>query len=121
MIRIKLSALAATICALMFAVPLTAAGGNAAKTAKITAVRSAWPPETLSGKIAMVNPGQRLVVIQTQDGVTYDPDVIAKTQIHSGGQSIALKDLTRDLNKTASVRIIPDRRGDIAEVIQIKG
>jgi hypothetical protein len=105
----------------MFAVPLTAADGTGAKATKTTTVRSEWPSETLSGKIAMVDPGQRLVVIQTQDGVTYDLDVNAKTQIHSGDQSIALKDLTRDLNKSASVKIIPERRGDVAEVIQIKG
>jgi hypothetical protein len=125
MMRIKLSTLVVTVGALMSALPIVAASGTAADNAaaKTTSkvMRSTWPSETLSGKITMVDPVQRLVVIQAQDGVTYDLDVTKSTRINSGEQSIALKDLAQDMNKTASVTIVPERRGDIARVIQIKG
>jgi hypothetical protein len=35
-------------------------------------MRSAWPPETLSGKISMVDPDRKLVVVETPDGIPFD-------------------------------------------------
>jgi hypothetical protein len=77
--------------------------------------------ETISGKIAMVVPGKKLVVVKTSDGVTYDMDVNSRTKIESGGQSVALKDLTQDTNDNVSVKFTAGRRGDIARTIQING
>ena len=126
MMRVELSMLAATACALLLAIPLTAANKPAAARMKkngttTAAMRSAWPPETLSGKIAMVDPDRKLAVVETPDGVSYDMVVTAKTRIKSGAEAIALKDLTRDLNKDVSVRFTPERRGDVARSIQIGG
>lgn len=125
MTRVTLSFLAGTACAVLLTIPLTAAATTAAKTqktnAKAAAVPSAWPPETLSGKITLVDSDQKLVVVQTADGVPYDIDVTARTLIKSGDQSVALKDLTQDMNKTVSVSFIPERRGDVAKKIQIGG
>jgi hypothetical protein len=125
MIKVKWSILANTACALMSAIPLTAANKPTAKAAKemtsAAGVRSAWPPETLSGKIAMVDPDRKLVVIEAPDGVTFDMVVTTKTRIKSGDQTITIKDLTRDMNKTVSVKFTPERRGDVAKAIQITG
>ncbi|HYW45210.1 MAG TPA: hypothetical protein VE959_20270 [Bryobacteraceae bacterium] len=85
------------------------------------AMRKAWPPEAVSGKIAMVEPARNLVVVKGPDGVPFDVVVTAKTRIKSGDQAITLKDLTQDTNKTVSVKYIPERRGDVAKSIRISG
>jgi len=104
-----MSILATTACALMLAIPLSAA------------MRKAWPPEAVSGKITMVEPERKLVVVETSDGVPYDVVVTAKTRIKSGDQAVTLKDLTQDMNKTVTVRLVPERRGDVAQSIRISG
>jgi hypothetical protein len=67
----------------------------------------------------MVNPAQNLVVVQTPDGVPFDMDVTARTRINAGDRSVALKDLTQDINKPVSVQFVPERRGDVAKSIRI--
>jgi hypothetical protein len=143
--NVKRSILAITACALCSAIPLAAANQPAAgkdqkttkteavnkkttkakapkkKMTKTAAVRSAWPPETLSAKIAAVDPDRKLVVLETPDQVTYDMVVNAKTRITSGNQALPLQSLTQDKNKSVSVRFIPERRGDVASSIQISG
>jgi len=125
MMRVHLSILASTACALLLAVPLTAANAPAAKANKskpaVTAIRSAWPPENLSGKILLVDPNQKLMVIETSDGVPFDMVVTASTRMEAGDRATALKDLPQDLNKTVSVRFVPERRGDVATSIRIGG
>lgn len=115
----------ATTCTLALAFPLTAAHGPAAKTnqkATTTAARrSARPEETLSGKITMVRPDQKLVVVETANGIPFDMVVTTKTRITSGGQAITLNDLMRNTNKTVSVKFIPESGGDVAKSIQITG
>lgn len=123
--KVQLSILATTVCALAVAFPLSAANGPTAKTNKnmttSATMRSAWPPETISGKITMVNPDRKLVIVEPPSGVPFDMVVTSKTRIKSGNQSVALKDLTQDVNKTVSVKFTPERRGDVANSIQIGG
>lgn len=107
---IKRSLLALSACALMSAIPLTAAS-----------MRGNWPPEFLSGKIANVDPARNLVVVQTPEGIPFDMYVTTKTLIQSGDRSIALKDLTQDMNQPVSVKFIPERRGDVAQSIRLNG
>ena len=117
--------LAGAACALLLAIPLIAADKPATKTNKKTTAtavrRTAWKPETLSGKIMKVDPDQKLVVVQTNDGVPFDMRVTARTRIKSGDREVGLKDLTQDTNKTVSVKFTPERRGDIARSIQLNG
>ena len=108
----KLSILAVAACALWVPFPIRAASNNTAK---------AWPAETLSGKITMVDPGEKLVVLQTPDGVSYDMVVGAKTRIVSGNQALTLQDLAGDRNQAASVKFTPKGRGDVAQSIQVGG
>jgi hypothetical protein len=101
--------LAAAACALA-AIPMAAAN-----------LPRGWPPETLSGKISMVDPGEKLVVVQTPDGVSFDMVVTGTTRIKSGDRTVPLNDLQQDVNKTVSVRFTPERRGDVARSIEIGG
>jgi hypothetical protein len=113
--KITSSIAAVTACALFLTMPLIAAN----KTTKTTAVPNAWPQESLSGKIIMVNPAQKLVVVQTPDGVPFDLDVTATTRIKAGDRPVALKDLMQDIDKPVSVRFVPERRGDVARSIRL--
>lgn len=124
MMKVKLCILAITASVLLLAIPLADANGPVAKTNKnmttTTTAQSAWPAETLSGKITMVDPAHK-VVVEPLNGVPFDLVVTAKTRIKSGEQAITFEDLTRDMNKTVSVRFTPDRSGDVAKSIQING
>jgi hypothetical protein len=123
--KAKYLKMAVTTCALMLAIPLIATDGPEKNTNKkmttTAARRTAWKPETLSGKITKIDPDQNLVVVETSDGVPFDMVVTTKTRIESGDQGITLKDLTRDMNKTVRVTFTPERRGDVAKSIQTNG
>lgn len=120
--RSRLTVPAAAAGALLLAIPLCAASASAANTTKKTAERSAWPAETVSGTITMVDPGLKTVVVKTSDGVPFDIVVTGKTQIEGGHQKVTLQDLQKqDLNKSVSVRFVPERRGDVARSIQLNG
>lgn len=123
--RVNLSILAGTACALLLAVPLTAANAPTAKANKskppIAAIRSAWPTESLSGKIMLVDPNQKLMVIETPGGVPFDVIVTVNTRMELGDRATTLGNVTQDVNKTVTVRFVPERRGDVARSIRIGG
>jgi len=115
--------LAVSTLALLAAFPVAAANQPKTDTHKSTtsAVRSAWPPESLSGDISMVQPDQKLLVVQDANGVPFDLRITRNTRILSGNQKLSLDNLTQDQKKSVSVKFIPERRGDIAETIRIGG
>ena len=114
--RVKVSILATAACALWLAIPMSAASKH-----MTTATPSAWAPETLNGTITMVDPQQKLVVVQAPGQVPFDLVVTARTRIRSGNQAISLQELTQDTNKTVSVQYTPERSGDVAKSIRITG
>jgi hypothetical protein len=116
--------LAGSLCALLLSIPAVAANSAkmpVANRARQTAMRAAWPPENLSGTILMVDPAQKLLVVQTSSGIPFDMVVTPRTRIKSGSQAMTLQQLSGDTNKGVSVRFVPERRGDIARTIQIGG
>ena len=116
-----LQALGSASCALLLAIPLSAANEPAAKTHQTTAhVKTAWPAETITGQIQKVLPNQDIVVLET-DGVAYDLRVTSHTRIESGSQKLSLQSLASDTHKNISVRFVPERRGDMARSIQLMG
>lgn len=106
--------LAMAACGLLMALPMMAASAKAPAS-------SAWPAETLSGKIISVDPNRNIMVVKTPGGVPFDFDISRHTQIQSGGQALTIKDLTNDVNKDVSVKFVPERRGDVAKTIQLNG
>lgn len=118
--KINLAIVAAAASVLLPAIPLTAADSLSAKTTnKTMAVRSVWPPETLSGQITMIDPARNLVVVQTPDGVPFDLVVTGTTRIESGRQAVSFQDLKQDTNQPVTVKFVPERSGDIARTIRI--
>jgi len=119
--KTKLSFLAAAACGLLLALPLAAASpAPVTATTGNSATRTAWPPETLSGKITMVDPSQKLVVVQS-GGVPFDLMITPRTRIESGNQAVSMQGLNSDINQNVSVRFTPERRGDVASTINIGG
>src|SRR5208283_274865 len=102
--RFAIFTLSAALCVLPSAVPLTAAD-KPAKTAAThsAAVRSVWPPETLSGKISMVDPARNLVVVDDSSGIPFDMTITPRTRIESGDQALSLQDLSQYRNKSVSI------------------
>jgi hypothetical protein len=122
--RRKLNLASAVGCALLLAIPMTAANKPAPEAHKKPAkeiVRHAWRPETLSGKIMTVDPAKKLVVLKDQNGVPFDMVVTSSTRIKSGDRMLKLSDLGSQTDHSASVHFIPQRRGDVAQSIQITG
>lgn len=121
--RTILAVLATAALALLLGSPSFGADKPSAKTNlaanNADAARSSWASQTLSGTITIVDPAKKLVVIQTADGVPYDLRITRATRIKSGDQNISLRDLNQDLNQKVSVKLAPERRGDIATSIHV--
>jgi hypothetical protein len=117
------SVLAGAVCALMLVIPMAGSDKPPAKTsaAHSATLRSAWPPENLSGTINMADPKEDLLVVQGPDGVPFDMTITPMTKIWSGNQRVSVQDLEQYRNKQVSVRFVPERRGDVAESIRITG
>jgi len=122
--RKVLTALSAASCVFLLAPPTLAANKPATETHKTAAKKTArrvWPAETLSGKIVMVNPTLNLAVVKGPDGIPFDMIVTHSTRITSGRQTLKLPDLSLDMNKSVSVKFVPERKGDVARSIQVNG
>jgi hypothetical protein len=118
----KNSILIALTAAALVSMPMTcAAASTTAKTIKTAqkAAQAMWPPERLSGKITMVDPVRKLVVVQDSSGVPFDMVVSRFTRIKSASGRVKLSDLNSDLNRNASIKFVPERRGDVAETITV--
>jgi hypothetical protein len=115
----------AVIGAMLWAVPMTATvktGTEAQKPSALSAMvaRSAWPPETLTGKIMNVDASRRLVVVEGSGKVLYDMRVTPGTRILAGKQPVKLDNLNSDIDRQVTVRFTPERSGDFAQMIQIQ-
>lgn len=113
--------LTALMAVAMAAIPATCATATAVKASK-TAQQTdnqMWPAETLSGKITMVDPALRLVVVQDSSGVPFDMVVNGSTHIKSANGMLNLNNLQADLNRNVTIKFVPESRGDIAEAINV--
>jgi len=120
--KVTIWSLAVAACAMLAALPASAATNTAATKPAATAstsARTSWPPETLTGKITMVEPNAKLVVITAQDGVPFDLLVTPGTRISSAGEHLNIKELQSYQNKNVSLKFVPESRGDVAETILI--
>ena len=78
-------------------------------------------PETLSGKIAQVDPGMKLLVVDDSTGVPFDLVVTSKTHIRYKDENLDLNSLSLYKDKPVSIQFLPERSGDIATSIEITG
>lgn len=76
-------------------------------------------PETLSGTISMVLTEQKLVVVVSSTKVPYNFKVTGSTRIKIGGKKAKLADLAGQTGKTAFVKFLPLRSGNVAQSIEV--
>lgn len=124
--KVAMFTLGGALCAMLSAIPMTAADKAADKPAKTAAthtaaMRSVWPPETLSGKISMVDPARNLVVVDDSSGVPFDLTITPRTHIEFGDRALSFQDLSQYQDKSVSIKFVPERRGDVAQSIRIGG
>jgi hypothetical protein len=73
------------------------------------------------GAIEMVDAAQKLVVVQTAGGASFDLKIGRQTRIENGKRRASLGNLAPDVNQTVTVTFTPERRGDVARWIRIGG
>lgn len=76
-----------------------------------------WPAENLKGTVSMVDPKMNLVVVRDSSGVPFDIKVAHTTRIDSGAKREQLSQLAP--KQSVSVHFVPEKRGDIAQTIQV--
>ncbi len=69
----------------------------------------------------MVDPALHLAIVKDAGGIPFGLNVTRSTRVKSGNQTLKLPDLSSDMNKTVSVKFVPERKGDIARSIQLNG
>src|SRR5579872_2605683 len=85
---------------LLLVLPVAAADKPNTDTHKnATTVQNAWPAESLSGSIAMVQPDEKLRVVKDANGVPFDLRITPKTRIMAGNQKVTLDKLSQDQNQ----------------------
>ncbi len=97
-------------------------GQSAAAAQKKTPATSAkrlGPVETLSGTIANVDLKHKLLVV-TSSSVTYNFVVVPSTRILAGQRRVEFAELASEANKTASIKFVPTRHGNLASSIDIR-
>lgn len=112
------SVIASVACALLLALPAAAASKPATAKTRPAAEKTQWAPETLSGKITMVDPNQKLIVVQS-DGVPFDMMITPRTRIEANGNRIGWNSLKNDQNQSVTLRFVPEARGDVARTVKI--
>ena len=113
--------IALTAAALISIPAICSTVSTTTKTAKTSRqiTHAAWRPETLSGKIVMVDPERKLVVLRDTSGIPFDMVVNRSTHIKSAGGPLNLTDLNSDVSRDASIKFVPERRGDVALTISV--
>jgi hypothetical protein len=77
-------------------------------------------PETISGTIQMVATDQKLVVLTSSSGTSYNFKVTGATRIKVAGKKAKLDELAAQANKSASVKFLPLRTGNLAQSIEVE-
>ena len=76
--------------------------------------------ETIHGAISMVDVQNKLVVLKSPDGVSYDFQVQRTTTIEVGREKAKLEDLSNETGKQAAVTFRMLRTGNVALKIEVQ-
>jgi ABC-type amino acid transport substrate-binding protein len=75
--------------------------------------------ETISGTLRMVAADKKIVVLTDSAGTPFNFKVTGVTRIKVAGKKAKLDELASQTNKTASVKFLPTRSGNVAQSIEI--
>lgn len=77
--------------------------------------------ESLTGRIAMVLPEQKLLIVSGPNEVPYDFKITDRTVIVFEGARKTLEDLKNAVGKSVSVGFVPERDGNYAHRVEVSG
>jgi len=75
--------------------------------------------ETISGTLQMVVAEKKIVILADSAGTPFNFKVTGATRIKVAGKKAKLNDLASQTSKTASVKFLPTRSGNVAQTIEI--
>ena len=82
-------------------------------------VAPAVKAETISGTISMVVAEKKLVVLTGSGGISYNFKVTGGTRIKVAGTKAKFAELAAQTNKSATVKFLPLRSGNVAQSIEV--
>jgi hypothetical protein len=78
-----------------------------------------FKPETLKGKISIIEPGKKAVFLSAANGVSYQFLVTPKTRIQVAGAKTTIAQLADQANEHATVVFVARPQGDFARSITV--
>ena len=78
-----------------------------------------FKPETLMGKISIIEPGKKAVFLSAANGVSYQFLVTPKTRIQVAGAKTTIAQLADQANEHATVVFVARPQGDFAHSITV--
>jgi hypothetical protein len=76
-------------------------------------------PETISGTLQIIVADKKLVVLTDARGIPFNFKVTGATRIKVAGKKAKLAELAGQANKSASVKFLPLRSGNVAQTIDV--
>jgi hypothetical protein len=98
------------------AAPVAGNGRHATSKMAQKTMAAQWAPENLTGTVSTVDPARNLVIVRDSSGTPFDFVVTHSTRI-AGHQAHKLSQLAA--NDRVSVRLVPEKRGDVARKIAV--
>lgn len=77
-------------------------------------------PETIAGTLHMVVTDKKIVVVTDSTGTPFNFKVTGATRIKVGGKKAKLDELAGQTDKSASVKFLPLRSGNVAQSIEVQ-
>lgn len=77
-------------------------------------------PETISGTIQSVVTEKKLVILTAANGIPFNFKVTGSTRIKVGGKKAKLDELAGQTSKSAAVKFLPLRSGNVAQTIDVQ-
>jgi hypothetical protein len=93
---------------------------NAAASEKAPSNAVLGKKETLTGRLYMVEPAQKLVVVKDSGDIPFDITVTRHTKILVNNQTAELANLKDHVNSPVTIQFVPRDQGDFAQTIQTK-
>ena len=75
--------------------------------------------ETISGTLQTVVADKKIVILTDSAGTPFNFKVTGATRIKVAGKKAKLDDLASQTSKTAAVKFLPTRSGNVAQTIEI--
>lgn len=80
---------------------------------------NSFKPETLTGTISMIEPGQKEIFLSGSNGASFEFKLTPRTKIQIGGERSTIAQLAERAQNKATVTFVARPKGDIAHSITV--